>query len=84
MALSLVWKFLSKEKNRAILGWVGGGVAIVISALWIVFVYFMPPSKPHSPPVASVEASCGSVVTGGDVTGTTNTATGAGCAPKPK
>ena len=45
MALSLVWRFLSKDKNRAVLGWVGGGVVIVIGALWAAFVYFMPPSN---------------------------------------
>ena len=80
---TLVWNFLSKDKNRAVLGWVGGGVVIVIGALWAAFVYFMPASKPHSP-AAGVEANCGSVAAGGNVTGTTITATGAGCAPKPK
>ena len=83
MALSLVWKFLSKDKNRAVLGWLGAGVVVVIGALWAAFVYFMPASKPGSP-AAGVEANCGSVAAGGNVTGTTITATGAGCAPKPK
>jgi hypothetical protein len=46
---TLAWNFLSKDKNRAVLGWVGGGVVIVIGALWAVFVYFMPASKPDSP-----------------------------------
>ena len=81
MALSLVWKFLSKDKNRAV--WLGAGVVAVIGALWAAFVYFMPPSKPGSP-AADVEANCGSVVAGRDITGTTITATGAGCAPRPK
>ena len=80
---TLAWNFLSKDKNRAVLGWVGGGVVIVIGALWAVFVYFMPPSKPQSP-AAGIEANCGSFAAGGNVTGTTITATGAGCAPKPK
>jgi hypothetical protein len=85
MALSLVWKFLSKDKNGAVLGWVGGGVVIVIGALWAAFVYFMPVSKSGSPTAAGVEANCGSVAAGGNVTGATITATGADCgAPKPK
>ena len=83
MALSLVWKFLSKDKNRAVLGWLGAGVVVVIGALWAAFVYFMPASKPGSP-ATDVEANCGSVAAGGNVTGTTITATGAGCARKPK
>ena len=83
MALSLVWKFLSKDKNRAVLGWLGAGVVVVIGALWVAFIYFMPASKPGSP-AAGVEANCGSFAAGGNVTGTTITATGAGCAPKPK
>ena len=82
MALSLVWKFLGKNKNRAVLGWLGAGVVVVIGALWAAFVYFMPPSKPHSP-AAGVEANCGSFAAGGNVTSTTITATGAGC-QKPK
>jgi hypothetical protein len=80
---TLAWKFLSKDKNRAVLGWLGGGVVIVIGALWAAFVYFMPASKTASPPVG-VEANCGSVAAGRDITGTTITATGADCAPKPK
>ena len=83
MALTLVWKFLSKDKNRAVLGWLGAGVVVVIGALWAAFVYFMPASKPGSP-AAGVEANCGSVAAGGNVTGATITATGTGCAPKPK
>lgn len=81
MALSLVWKFLGKDKNRAVLGWLGAGVVVVIGALWAAFVYFVPASKPGSP---GVEANCGSVAAGGNVIGTTITATGVGCAPKPK
>ena len=86
MALSLVWKFLSKDKNRAVLGWLGAGVVVVIGALWAALVYFMPASKPGSP-AAGVEASCGSVAVGGSATGTTITAgsvTAACGAPKPK
>ncbi len=82
---SIVWNFLSNDKNRAVLGWIGGGVVVVISALWAAFVYFAPPSKSVSPP-ASVEASGGGVAVGGNVSGTTITTggtTSAG-APKPK
>jgi hypothetical protein len=46
---TLAWNFLSKDKNRAVLGWLGAGVVVVIGALWAAFVYFMPASKPGSP-----------------------------------
>jgi hypothetical protein len=81
-----VWNFLRSDKNRAVLGWVGGGVAAVIGALWAAFVYLVPPSKSGSP-ATSIEARCGGVAVGGNVSGSTITAggvTGADCAPKPK
>ena len=78
-----VWNFLSNDKNRAVLGWIGGGVVVVIGALWAAFVYFVPPSKPVPPP-ASVEASRGGVAIGGNVTGSTITTGGAANAGAPK
>jgi len=83
--LGKVWSFISKDANRKILGWIGGGIVVVISALWAAFVYFAPPSKPTAPP-ASVEASRGGVAIGGSVSGSTITTGGAAntAAPKPK
>ena len=84
--LSDVWDFLRDASNRTVLGWIGGGVVVVVGGLWAAFVYFVPASKPATPP-ASVEANCGGVAVGGNVTGTTITAgtvTNADCAPKPK
>lgn len=82
--LGKIWRFLSKEANRKILSWIGGGVVVVISALWAAFVYFAPPSKPASQP--SVTASGGGVAIGGDVTGSNISVNGATSAsmPKPK
>lgn len=56
------WKFLRKNKNRAVLGWIGGGIVVVISALWALFVYLAPPSKSGSAPSGegNVTAECGS------------------------
>jgi hypothetical protein len=81
--LSKVWTFLSDDKNRAVLGWVGGGAAAVIGALWAAFVYFAPPSKP-APPPANVEASGGGVAIGGGVSGSTITTGGAPNVVAPK
>jgi hypothetical protein len=67
-----LWSFVG-YKNREILTWIGGGLAMIIAGLWTVFVYLSRLAKTtaSSP---SVEASCGSVGVGGDVTGTTITA----------
>ncbi len=60
--LGKVWSFLSKDRNRKILSWIGGGIVVVISALWVAFVYFAPPSKSGSAPSpeGNVTAECGS------------------------
>ncbi len=70
--------FLRDEGNRALLGWIGGGIAAVIGALWTAFVYLHSVSgeKPKAP--VGVEAECGSVAIGGDVSGATITAHSSG------
>ena len=35
--------FPRSKKNREILGWLGGGIVVVIAGLWAAFVYFFPP-----------------------------------------
>jgi hypothetical protein len=78
-----VWTFLGEDKNRTVLGWIGGGVAAVVGALWAAFVYFTPPSKP-APPPASVEAKPGGIAIGGNVSGSTITTGGAANVAAPK
>jgi len=63
----IVWKFLTSDKNRAVLGLSCGAVVVVISALWVAFVYFAPASRSVTPP--AIEASGGGVAVGGNVTG---------------
>jgi hypothetical protein len=75
-----VWGFLNDDKNRAVLGWMGGGVAAVVGALWAAFVYFAPPSKPPLPP-ASVQAGPDGIAVGGNVSGSQLTTGGAVKAP---
>jgi hypothetical protein len=83
--------YTQNEKARAkrtatsrLHGYVGCGIAAVIGALWTAFVYFHPASgeKP-SPPQKQIEADCGSVAIGGDVSGATVTAANSGDCPKP-
>ncbi len=78
-----VWTFLGDDKNRKVLGWIGGGIAAVVGALWAAFVYFTPPSKPPPPP-ASVEAKPGGIAIGGNVSGSTITTGGAPNVAAPK
>jgi hypothetical protein len=54
------------------------------TGLWIAFVYFFPAPGPNpSPSRKRIEADCGSVAIGGDVSGATITAGGNGDCPKP-
>ena len=78
-------RFLDNGRNRALLGWGGGGIAVVIGALWAAY-YFSPPSVPASPST-SVTANCGGIAVGGNVSGATITAgsvASADCAPRTK
>jgi hypothetical protein len=77
------WSFLGLKKNREILAWIGGGLVVVITGLWAAFIYFSDkPKTTASTP--SVQASCGSVGVGGNVSGSTITAGSTGNCPEPK
>ena len=78
-----IWQFLQDEKNQRMLTLIGGGLAVVIGGFWAAFVYFfpVPEHKPNSPQ-KQIEAECGSVAIGGDVSGTTITAGSTGDCPK--
>lgn len=73
MARLVTW--LKIEKNRALVGWLGGGAVVAIGGLWSAYLHFhpTPEGKPDAPP-KQIEADCGSVAIGGDVTGATVTA----------
>lgn len=81
------WEFLKQEQNRQVLGWLGGGLVVAATGAWAAFVYFVPAHKAAEPQPANVEASCGGVAVGGNVSGATITAAGprgSDCSPKPK
>ena len=84
------WRFLRDKRNQQVLGWLGGGLVVLATGLWAAFVYFFPPVKEAKSPEAtpaSVQANCGGIAIGRDVTGSTITAgstTNSDCAPKPK
>jgi hypothetical protein len=78
-----VWQILQDEKNQRMLTLIGGGLAVVIGGFWAAFVYFFPAPehKPNSPQ-KQIEADCGSIAIGGDVSGATITAGSTGNCPK--
>jgi hypothetical protein len=86
-----LWGFLRDKRNQQVLGWLGGGLVVVATGLWVAFVYFFPAPKSQeakSPmPAVNVQADCSGVAIGGNVTGatiTTGGTTNSDCAPRPK
>ena len=78
--------FLARKGNREILAWLGSGLVVLATGLWAVFTYVFPPQKSASTPAASpsVNANCGSVAVGGNVTGSqvaAGSVTAGGCPP---
>jgi hypothetical protein len=74
-----LWGFLRDKRNQQVLSWLGGGLVVVATGLWVAFVYFFPPGKSpeaKSPEPASVQADHGGVAIGGNVTGATITTGG--------
>jgi len=90
--MNALWRFLRDKRNQQVLGWLGGGLVVAATGLWAAFVYFFPPGKsPEAtslePTPSSVQAKCGGIAIGRDVTGSTITAgttTNSDCAPGPK
>lgn len=67
-----VWTFLGQPKNRALLGWVGSGLAAAAAGLWAVVTFLSaPPSAPSRLRAAS------SIVGGHDASHNTLTINGA-------
>jgi hypothetical protein len=81
------WWDIRDADNRAMLGWVGSGLAVVIASLWGAFIYFNQ-SKSGDGGSNKVEASCGSAAVQGTMVGSSITTGGASstanCPPKSK
>jgi hypothetical protein len=82
--------FLRDKRNQQVLSWIGGGLVVAATGLWVAFIYFFPaPKSPEAkspePTPPSVQADCGGVAIVGPVTGATitgGTITASDCAPK--
>ena len=85
-------RFLRDKRNQQVLGWLGGGLVVAATGLWVAFVYFFPPlkspeTKASEPVPVNVQADCSGIAIGGNVTGatiTTAATTNSDCASKPK
>ena len=78
-----LWLFVRLKRNREILTWIGGGMAVAAAGLWTTLLHFSAAGAPPAAP-PSVEARCASIGIGGDVTGATITAGIAGSCPEQK
>jgi hypothetical protein len=67
------WAFLQDETNRAILGWVGGGIIVVVGALWTAFKFYAKNEDEKSMPSLIVTADRGGLAAGGDIRNNTIT-----------
>ena len=69
--LASIWAYTQDPDHRELIGWIGGGVVVVATALWAVFKFFAAKEKPKPPPAPTVSASNGGVAAGGDIRGNT-------------
>jgi len=87
-----LWRFLRDKRNQQVLGWLGGGLVVAATGLWAAFVYLFPPARSpdttsREPMPPTVQADCGGVAIGGNVSGSTITAattSNSDCTTKPK
>ena len=61
-----VLAFLRDESNRALLGWIGGGLVVLATGLWAVFTFYVDHSKPPPPATTIVEQKGTGIASGRD------------------
>ena len=64
--LASIWAFLQDESNRPVLGWIGGGIVVVVGGIWAAFKFFVAEKK-KKPPAPTVSATNGGVAAGRDI-----------------
>ena len=62
---SRVLAFLRDEGNRALLGWIGGGLGVLATGLWAVFTFYVDHSKPSPPPTTTIVEQKGTGIASG-------------------
>jgi tetratricopeptide (TPR) repeat protein len=63
-----LWKFIRDGKNREIISWLGGGVVVIVPAVWAAFNYFFPhaDNRPAAAPTPSITQSASGIQSGRD------------------
>ena len=70
--LDTIWASLQDEGTRAVLGWIGGGLVVVIGGLWTAFTFLSSRKEQKSTtPLPTVSAIHGGVAAGRDIRNTT-------------
>jgi hypothetical protein len=64
--LSSILDFLKDPDNRAIISWVGGGLAVVAAGIWAV-IKFVAKNGDHKPSQPIVSADRGGIAAGRDI-----------------
>jgi hypothetical protein len=62
-------KIIRDPANRKALQWAGGGIVVVVGALWFAFTTYFPPEAAGdsaAPPAPAVQATGGSIASGRD------------------
>jgi hypothetical protein len=52
-----MWAFFRDKDNRELVGWVCGGLVVLIGAVWAVFTYFVP-TPSVKPPATPQQVDC--------------------------
>jgi len=70
--LSEIWSWIDNENNRAVITWLGGGLAVLLAAAWAVFKFLRRSNKePSSSTTATANygiVAGGSISAGGNIT----------------
>src|SRR5919201_238381 len=63
-----LWKFIRDGKNREIISWLGGGVVVIVPAIWAAFNYFSPhaDNRTAAAPTPSITQSASGIQSGRD------------------
>ena len=61
------WTWLRDPANQQTLGWIGGGVVVVVGGVWAGFKFFFSKQEPKAPSPPTVSATGGGVAAGRDI-----------------
>jgi hypothetical protein len=59
--LSGLWDFLADPTNRTVLGWIGGGIVVVVGGIWAIVKFLLTRKRKENAPAPRVSATRGGV-----------------------